>query len=105
MHNLPRTSGWFDVWAITNVCNAFPYTWVPQYFGMHSHTLGYPGIWECNPTWGCIPIDWGTPVYGKALSNAGRTAWSSHTNLEPTPGIPEHHQLQAHTRELAPGSS
>ena len=27
----------------------------PSNFGMHSHTPGYPGIWECNPTWGCIP--------------------------------------------------
>ena len=53
-----------------------------KFMAMHSYILGcpsilgcipihgYPGIWESNPTWGCIPIDWGTPLYGNALSMA-----------------------------------
>jgi hypothetical protein len=30
-------------------------------WGMHSHILGRPRIWDC------IPIYWGTPVYGNAF--------------------------------------
>ena len=56
----------------------YMYTYIHIYIynmGMHSHILGYPSIWECNSmypnTWGCIPMCWGSKLYGNVFPYSG----------------------------------